>query len=71
MAIKLQDQVQTQAPKPSDYRCGAWTSTTEANSSIISGERYIGLTVGVITGQATTSGAKFSTAEGGTQEYWY
>ena len=62
MAIKLQDQVQTQAPRPSDYRYGPWTSTTEANSSIISDERYIGLTVGVITGQTTTSGGKFSTA---------
>ena len=33
--------------------------------------RYIGLTVGVITGTTTTSGGRYNTADGGIQEYWY
>ena len=45
MGIQLNDNINLFAPKSLDARYGPWTSTTEANSGIISANRYIGLTI--------------------------
>lgn len=58
MAISLNDNILTLAPKPSDFRYGPWSSTTHANDQIVIQQRYLGLTVGI----DTTSGIT---------EYWY
>lgn len=51
MAINLSDNIQTNAPKPSDSRylnnLVPYISITEVNSTILSGNRYIGLTVNI------------------------
>jgi len=51
MAIVLSDNVQTNAPKPSDSRylnnLVPYSSTTEATTTIVEGVRYSGLTVNV------------------------
>lgn len=58
MAISLNDNILTLAPKPSDFRYGPWSSTTHANDQIVIQQRYLGLTVGI----------DFLT---GITEYWY
>jgi hypothetical protein len=58
MSISINDNLSTSSPKPLDDRYGTYTSTTEANTAILSAYRYIGLTVGIITG-------------GTLYEYWY
>lgn len=57
MAITLNDNILTDAPKPSDSRFGSYTTTVEANTAT-AGKRYQGLTVGILTG-------------GSVVEYWY
>jgi hypothetical protein len=47
MAIILNDNVDTRAPKPSDSRFGPYTTTAAALANIPEYQRYIGLTVGV------------------------
>ena len=47
MAINLNDNILVNAPKPSDDRYGPWSSVSDANSNVMSSNRYIGLTVGV------------------------
>ena len=71
MGIQLKDNINLFEPKSLDARYGPWTSTTEANSGIISANRYIGLTVGVLTGDTSFAGGRYETATGGTIEYWY
>lgn len=58
MAISLNDNIQVLANKPTDSRYGPWTSTTQTNSTIDISQRYLGLTVGIISGGVIT-------------EYWY
>jgi len=67
MAIILNDNVDTRAPKPSDSRFGTsisgttgfYATTSAANTAIPSYQRYIGLTVGIRVGSNPI------------QEYWY
>jgi hypothetical protein len=47
MAIILNDNIDTRAPKPTDNRFGPFTTTTEALVNIPEYQRYVGLTVGV------------------------
>src|ERR1035437_6559798 len=51
MAIVLSDNIQVNAPKPVDSRylniLVAYSSTTAANTAIVSGVRFIGLTVNI------------------------
>jgi hypothetical protein len=47
MAIILNDNIDTRAPKPSDNRYGPYASTAAALASIPAYQRYVGLTVGV------------------------
>ena len=71
MAIIVNDNFEQFAPKPLDDRYGPWTSTTQANDSILIANRHIGLTVGILTGDTSYSGGRYVTASGGTVEYWY
>ena len=67
MAIILNDNVDTRAPKPSDARFGTsisgttgfYATTSAANTAIPTYQRYIGLTVGIKVGSTPI------------QEYWY
>lgn len=61
MAISQNDNILTLAPKPTDFRYGPWSSTTEANNQIVIQQRYLGLTVGIYDSLVTSS----------TTEYWY
>jgi len=47
MAIILNDNVDTRAPKPTDDRFGPYTTTAAALAGIPNYQRYVGLTVGV------------------------
>lgn len=47
MAIILNDNIDTRAPKPTDDRFGPYTTTAAALASIPEYQRYVGLTVGV------------------------
>jgi hypothetical protein len=47
MAIILNDNVDTRAPKPTDNRFGPYTTTAAALAGIPEYQRYVGLTVGV------------------------
>lgn len=58
MAISLNDNIQTLANKPSDFRYGPWTGVTQVNSNIPNAQRYLGLTVGILNG-------------GVIHDYWY
>lgn len=58
MAIKLNDNIFTDAPKPSDSRYGIYSSLENALSSVLISNRYQGLTVGILT-------------EGVVSEYWF
>lgn len=58
MAITLNDNIFTDAPKASDSRYGTYTSLAEALSSVSSDNRYQGLTVGIVEG-------------GSVSEYWF
>lgn len=58
MAITLNDNIFTDAPKASDSRYGTYTSLANALSSVSSDNRYQGLTVGVI-------------IDGVVYEYWF
>lgn len=60
MAISLNDNILTLAPKPTDFRYGPWNSTAQANAQIIIQERYLGLTVGI-----------YSFIASSITEYWY
>ena len=58
MAILLNDNLSVNAPSPTDSRYGPYATTALALSGVILANRYIGLTVGVITG-------------GVVSEYWF
>lgn len=58
MAILLNDNISTLAPKPTDNRYGPYATLAAAKTALVSGVRYTGLVVGVITGGAVT-------------EYWF
>lgn len=58
MAISLNDNILTNAPKPSDSRYGNFTSVANALSAVGSGIRYQGLTIGIVTG-------------GVVEDYWF
>lgn len=47
MAIILNDNIDTRAPKPTDNRFGPFTTTAAALANIPEYQRYVGLTVGV------------------------
>jgi hypothetical protein len=47
MAIILNDNIDTRAPKPTDNRFGPYTTTAAALEGIPAYQRYVGLTVGV------------------------
>jgi len=47
MAIILNDNIDTRAPKPTDNRFGPYTTTAAALDGIPAYQRYVGLTVGV------------------------
>ena len=66
MAITLNDNLNVLAPKPLDDRYGPYTGVTHANNTIDNANRYIGLTVGVLTGETSYSGGRYVTATGGT-----
>ena len=60
------------APQPLDSRYGPWTSTTQANQVITSSDRFVGLTVGILSGNTTGNAqAGWTSADGGVHEYWY
>jgi len=60
------------APQPLDSRYGPWTSTTQANQVITSTDRFVGLTVGILSGNTTGNAqAGWTSADGGVIEYWY
>ena len=71
MAIIINDNLTTFSPKSLDSRYGPWTSTTQANISVVSSFRYIGLTVGILTGTTTYEGGRYVTVLDGVSEYWY
>lgn len=58
MAILLNDNLDIAAVKPTDNRYGPYATVSAANSAISGTRRYIGLTVGIVTG-------------GTVEEYWY
>ena len=58
MAISLNDNILTNAPKPSDSRYGNFASVPEALASVGSGIRYQGLTLGILSG-------------GSVEDYWF
>jgi hypothetical protein len=58
MAITLNDNIFTDAPKASDSRYGTYTSLADALSSVSTGNRYQGLTVGIV-------------ESGSVSEYWF
>jgi hypothetical protein len=58
MSIISSDNINVEASKPTDSRYGTYTSTTIALSNITTAYRYIGLTVGIISGSTIT-------------EYWF
>jgi hypothetical protein len=47
MAINLNDNIATLAPKPSDNRYGPWVDVPTALIMVSNGVRYVGLTVGI------------------------
>ncbi len=58
MAISLNDNILTNAPKPSDSRYGNFASVSDALSAVGSGIRYQGLTIGIVT-------------NGVVEDYWF
>lgn len=58
MAILMNDNVSTAAPKPTDDRYGPYNTINEATTAITSASRFIGLTVGIL-------------ENGGVTEYWF
>jgi hypothetical protein len=59
MPILLNDNLDIQAPRPTDNRFGPYANTTAALAAVPSAQRYIGLTVGVL-GVGNVA-----------QEYWF
>jgi hypothetical protein len=58
MAISLNDNILTNAPKPSDSRYGTFTSVASALSNVTAGIRFQGLTIGILT-------------DGQVSDYWF
>lgn len=58
MAILLNDNLDIAAPKAADNRFGPHVSVAAANTAIPSIKRFVGLTVGIISGSTVV-------------EYWY
>lgn len=71
MGIVLSSNIDLQGGLPLDSRYGLYSSTTQANSSIVTANRFVGLTVGIVTGTTTYNGLQLIEAEDGVQEYWY
>ena len=71
MGIVLSSNIDLQGGLPLDSRYGPYSSTTVANSSIVSANRFVGLTVGIVTGTTTYNGLQLTEAEDGIQDYWY
>ena len=71
MGIVLSSNIDLQGGLPLDSRYGPYSSTTVANSSIVSANRFVGLTVGIVTGTTTYNGLQLTEAEDGIQNYWY
>jgi len=69
--IVLSSNIELQGGLPIDSRYGPFSSTTEANSSIITANRFVGLTVGIVTGTTTYNGIQLTEAVDGIQPYWY
>jgi len=71
MGIVINDNLEVRAPKDVDTRYGPYTSTTQANQSIISAYRVVGLTVGIVSGSTVFSGGRYVSASSGITEFWY
>ena len=71
MGIILSSNIDLQGGLPLDSRYGPYSSTTVANQSVISANRFVGLTVGIVTGDTTYNGLQLTNAEDGIQDYWY
>jgi len=65
MAIIINDNQNPLAPKILDARYGPYTSVTEANLSIPSVYRVVGLTVGIVEGSVTSSGGRITDSTSG------
>jgi len=71
MGINLSSNIDLQGGLPLDSRYGPYSSTTVANSSIVTANRFVGLTVGIVTGTTTYNGLQLTEAVDGIQDYWY
>ena len=71
MGIILSSNIDLQGGLPLDSRYGPYSSTTQANQSIITANRFVGLTVGIVTGTTTYNGLQLTDADGGIADYWY
>ena len=71
MGIVLSSNIDLQGGLPLDSRYGPYSSTTQANQSIVTANRFVGLTVGIVTGTTTYNGLQLTEADGGIADYWY
>jgi hypothetical protein len=71
MGTILTGNIDLQGGLPLDSRYGLYSSTTQANQSIVSANRFVGLTVGIVTGTTSYNGIQLTGATGGVSEYWY
>ena len=71
MAIEINSNIEVQGGIPLDSKYGVYSSTTHANTSIGTTDRFIGLTVGIATGTTGFNGLQMTAATGGLMEYWY
>jgi len=58
MAIIISSNLEVQGGVPIDSKFGVYTSVTQANTSISTSNRYVGLTVGIVTGSTTYNGTQ-------------
>lgn len=67
MSIKLNDNIEIDAPKPSDPRFGPWASLAAALAGVKVTNRYVGLSVGILngSGEAETYRFRSSTDDAG------
>ncbi len=56
MGIVLSSNIDLQGGLPLDSRYGPYSSTTVANNSIVTANRFVGLTVGIVTSTTTYNG---------------
>jgi len=71
MAINISSNLGIESGLPLDSRYGPYSGTSQANQSIAESKRYVGLTVGIVTGTTTYNGIQLIEADGGIAEYWY